>query len=395
MGIVDSIRGFLSSDFNKILVIFLIFIGLFAYFVAPGEKADTGESFVHFFYLPTCPHCAEQYGFNDELIERYGIDIIEHDVSTPEGSKLFKELGGKYQLKGLVPTTIVGESVFVGYTEEIGAKIEDAIKTCIEAGCESTMVEAYTEKETFVVSLPFLGEKDLRSYSLPVLSILLGLIDGFNPCAMWMLVYLISLVVQIKSRARVWLIVGTFVLAEGILYFLFMTAWLNAFLLIGYMGTLTLIIGLFALGAGILHLKEFIVKKGAVECKIEDAESKQKTMNRMKEIIHSPLTLTTVAAIIVLAFIVNSVEFVCSAALPAIYTQILALSNLSFWQYYSYMALYNVFYMLDDIIILAIALTSINAMGTNERYVKVSRVIGGVLLVGIGLVLLFAPHILR
>lgn len=395
MDLFGWIRDFLSSDFNKALTVLLLVVGAIAYMNAPEKSAPDAETFIHFFYMPTCPHCREQHNFNNQLEEKYGIKIMEYDVTTTEGSTLFSRVCGEYVLMGQVPTTIVGGKVFVGFDEETGNKIEEAVKECLDGGCEDAMEEACTVKETFVVSLPLLGEKDLREYSLPVLAIILGLIDGFNPCAMWVLIYMIALVINLKDRSRAWIIVGTFVAASGILYFLFMTAWLNAFLLIGYLKTVTIAVGLAALGGGILQLKEYIEKKGAIECKVGDVESKKKTMNKLNELLHAPLTIPTVLGIIALAFIVNSIEFACSAALPAIFTQLLALSKLSTLQHYLYIALYDIFFMIDDLIIFSLAVISINTMATNEKYMKICRIIGGVLMIAIGAMLLFAPQILR
>lgn len=395
MDLVGSVKGFLSSDFNKVLVACLLILGGIAYGMSPAQPAVGDESFYHFFFMPTCPHCQEQHKFNDELEGRYGITIIEHDVTSSDGSELFNRVCGEYDLRGLVPTTIVGEKVFVGFNEDIGLKIEEAVKDCMGGECGTGVADVCGHKETFVVPLPMLGERDLREYSLPVLSIMIGLIDGFNPCAMWVLVYLIALVMELKDRRRAWLLVATFVSASGILYFLFMTAWLNAFLLIGYLKVVTIAIGLIALGGGVLHIKEYVEMKGSVECKVADAESKKKTMNQLHELVSAPLTIPTLFGIIALAFVVNSIEFACSAALPAIFTQILALSNLSFWMHYLYILLYDLFFMLDDVIIFSLAVFSINALATNEKYVKFTRVFGGVLMLVIGLVLLFAPQMLR
>ncbi|MFH1834755.1 MAG: hypothetical protein ABH851_01050 [Methanobacteriota archaeon] len=395
MDVIGGVRDFLSSDFNKALVVFLLVLGGLAYSFSPAEPAPGSDSFIHFFFMPTCPHCQEQHEFNERMEDKFGINILEHDVTTTDGGKLFTGLCGQYNLAGLVPTTVIGDSIYVGFNEEIGVKIENAIKTCLSEGCQSPVEEQCEGKETFVVPLPFLGERDLREYSLLTLSVMVGLIDGFNPCAMWVLVYLIAIVMELKNRNRAWLLVFTFVAASGILYFLFMTAWLNAFLIIGYLKIVTILVGLAALGGGTLNLKEYVEKRGAIECKVGDADSKKKTMGRINELLHSPLNLATLLGIIALAFVVNSIEFACSAALPAVFTQVLALSNLNPLMYYFYIAVYDVFFMLDDFVIFSLAVLSVNSMASNEKYMKISRVLGGLLMIGIGIVLLFAPQMLR
>ncbi|MDD1749847.1 MAG: hypothetical protein LUO89_08220, partial [Methanothrix sp.] len=241
--------------------------------------------------------------------------------------------------------------------------------------------------------LPFIGRTDLMKYSLPTLAMVLGLIDGFNPCAMWVLVYLIGLLVGVIDRKKVWLIVGSFVFASGALYFLFMTAWINIFFFVGYIKVLTILIGLVALGQGILNIKEYLTLKGKLTCKVENKETHEKTMGRIENIIRQPLSLSIFLSIIALAFVVNSVEFLCSSAIPAVFTQILALSNLSLIENYLYIALYTFFFMLDDIIIFSMAAFAIESSFI-EKYAKYCKVLGGILLVILGLMMLFVPHLL-
>lgn len=244
------------------------------------------------------------------------------------------------------------------------------------------------------VRLPFIGEVKLSTYSLPSLAVILGIIDGCNPCAMWVLAYLISLIMTLRDRRKIWLLVGSFVFASGVLYFLFMTAWLNAFLLIGYSRPVTMVIGLVALGGDILNVREFIKAKGAIVCELGDEESRKKTMSKMKKIVFSPLTLATIVGIVGLAFVANSIEFLCSSALPAIFTRVLSLRNLTSFRYYAYILLYDFFFMLDDVVIFSLAAFAVTS-NVGERYVKYCKPVGGAILLVLGGLLLFAPNLLR
>ncbi len=243
------------------------------------------------------------------------------------------------------------------------------------------------------VSVPFLGEIDVFSFSLPVLAIILGLVDGFNPCAMWVLVFLISLILSLNDKKKIWVIVGSFIFASGVLYFLFMTAWLNVFLFVGYMRPVTVLIGLFAIGVGLSDLKCYF-KPGPLVCDVSSSGSQKKTMSRINDIVHSPLTWASVFSIIVLAFLVNSIEFACSAGIPAIFTQVLSLSNLSGLQHYGYILLYDLFYMLDDMIIFGLAAFAVSSSFTT-RYTKLNKLVGGIIILILGIVLAFMPGILR
>jgi len=386
--LTNFLRNAFQDRFKRYLIISLIILGIVIGFTSQ-RTSSTGEGYeVHFFYLPGCSHCEGQMTFNEKLANTYpSIQIIEYDATIPAGIVLLHEMLDERGIEEEpeYPITIFGNQVFGGWESEetTGRVIEEALQKCLAGNCPPPTGEEPKHK----IKLPFIGEIVLADYSLPALAIILGLVDGFNPCAMWVLVYLISLVATLRDRKRIWLIVGSFVLASGILYFLFMTAWLNAFLAIGYVKPVTIVIGLVALGGGIWQVSEVIKTKGAIVCEVTDEESRKKTMTKVQEIVSSPLTWGILVGIIALAFSVNAVEFVCSAAVPAVFTQVLSLAGLSTLQYYSYILLYVLFFMLDDLVIFgtaAFALTS----SLGDRYAKYSRPIGATILIILGLLLL-------
>jgi len=386
--VTNFLKNTFQDRFKRYLIISLVIVGIVIGFTSQGISS-IGEGFeVHFFYVTGCPHCAEQRPFNERLAEKYSqIKIIEYDAGTPAGRALLSEklaeLGIEYEPE--FPITIFGNQVFGGWESEetTGRKIDEALQQCLAGKCPPSAGEE--PRDTIV--LPWIGEIVLAHYSLPALAVILGLVDGFNPCAMWVLVYLISIIATLRDRKRIWLIVGSFVLASGILYFLFMTVWLNAFLLLGYIRPVTTIIGLVALGGGVLQIREVIETKGAIVCKVTDEESRKNTMARIHNIVSSPLTLGTIAGIIALAFTVNSIEFVCSAAVPAVFTRVLSLASLTTFQYYSYIMLYVFFFMLDDLIIFGTAAFALNS-NLGERYSKYFRPLGATIIIILGVLLL-------
>jgi len=390
-------KGIYRDKFKRYLVISLIILGIVLLFTGQQPaQPTTSEGFeVHFFYASGCSHCKEQEPFNETLVQTYpSIYFSYHDIERPEGSALLTEMlvDRDYQAEPEVPVTIFSGLVFNGWESEetTGNQIEMALQQCLAGNCPEMVMDEPSDETT----LPIIGKITLSEYSLPSLAIILGLVDGFNPCAMWVLVYLISLIITLKDKRKIWLLVGSFVFASGVLYFLFMTAWLNAFLLIGYHRPMTIVIGLVALGAGILNIREFIKTKGAIACEVLDEESRKKTMTRMEKVVHSPLTLATIAGIVALAFVVNSIEFVCSAAIPAIFTHVLSLSSLSTLKYYAYILLYDLFFMLDDLIIFSAAAFAMTST-LGDRYARYCRPVGGTIILILGVLLVFAPNLLR
>ncbi|MBN1386087.1 glutaredoxin family protein [Candidatus Woesearchaeota archaeon] len=402
MKLAKPIKEFFSSRFNISLVLFLVIVGAAAFYVTDGESikpTEPGDTSVYFFYLPTCPHCSDQKPIYYEIkSERSDVKFFEYDASSQEGSVLFYKMSAEAGLDTSrlgVPTIFVGKNALVGFqTKE---NIISAIDECINS-CKGDEYKTDTKQEMDTgfsdFEIPFIGRVDLTKWSLPTLAVILGLVDGFNPCALWVLIFLITLLLGEKSKKKIWLVVGSFVLASAVSYFLFMTAWLNLFLLMGYIRIITILVGVFALGAGISHLKEWYTSKGELTCKVGDEESHKKTMNRIQNIIAQPVTIGVIISVIGLAFVVNAIEFVCSAAIPAIFTQLLALSGISSFQQYMYILLYLFFYMLDHIIIFSMAALALGS-GFANKYAKYCKLVGGAVLFVLGLIMLFAPHLLR
>lgn len=195
------------------------------------------------------------------------------------------------------------------------------------------------------------------------------------------------MIAGLQDQRKIWWLVGTFVLTSGILYFLFMTAWLNTFLFLGYIRPLTQLIALVAIGFGADHLYELAVTRGVIVCEVGDSEQRRRTMKWVRDLVMAPVGFGSLILVIGLAFTVNAIEFVCSAALPAIYTHILALTDLSTSLYYGYIALYVTFFMLDDLLIFGFAAFAIQKI-IDTRYAAFSRGVGGVILLGLGLLML-------
>jgi hypothetical protein len=392
--LTDFLKRTFQDRFKRYLIISLVVVGIVIAFTGP-RTPEAGT--INFFYLPGCPHCEAQEVFNEKLQSEFpSINITSIDGSTPSGqallSQMLSDLGIEeepgfpvtiitvYENQVLVSSWVSGGWVS---DETSGRQLKDALQRCLTGNCPPSPA---TGSQT-TITLPLIGTITLSDYSLPTLAVVLGLVDGFNPCAMWVLVYLISVVAMLKDRRRIWLIVGSFVLASGILYYLFMTAWLNAFLAIGYSRAITTVIGLVALGGGALQVREIATTKGAIVCEVTSEDSRKKTMTRVQEIVSSPLTWGILVAIVGLAFTVNAVEFVCSAAIPAVFTQVLSLADLSTLQYYAYILLYVFFFMLDDLVIFATAAFALTSrMG--DRYAKYSRPVGASILIILGFLLL-------
>ena len=234
------------------------------------------------------------------------------------------------------------------------------------------------------------GWLSLERQGLPVFTIVLGLLDGFNPCAMWVLLFLLSMLVHVKSRKRMFLIAGIFVLVSGAVYYLFMVAWLNLSLAFRWSEGLRYAIGGLGLMAALFHLKDAVV--GAKGPSLSIPESRRAGIGqRIRDVITARNLPLAVAAVTVLAIIVNFYELLCTAGLPAIYTQVLARQEISGAAFYGYLALYNLAYIFDDALMVfgaTWALSSRRLSAASGRWLKG---LSGAALLLLSLVLIFRP----
>ena len=298
-----------------------------------------------------------------------------------------------------VPFIIIGDQYVIGYQsdETTGYQLQTMIQQELEKTQQKTesMPESNSSKVLpDILTLPIIGQVKTSTLSLPIFTIVVAAIDGFNPCAMWTLLFLISLLLGMKDRRRMWLLGLVFVITSAVVYFLFLSGWLQLFIFFGYLRWLQIGIGGVALIAGGYYLWDFWVNRDG-SCRITQSKNRQKVFLKLKELTHKKQLFIAVLGIMVLAIAVNLVEVVCSAGLPAIYTQVISLSKLSWWQYYAYIFLYIIVFMLDDMFIFFTAMLTLRAVGIEGKYARISHCVGGILLLVIGILLVIKPELLK
>lgn len=375
-------------------------------FITPTiTPVSEAELKAYFFWSSGCPLCNAEKQYLETLKTKYpNLEIEKLELSKRENLEIFKKTLDELQIENAaVPLFVIGKKYVLGWKNEsaTGPIIEDAIQCAIETGCPDVVgnlissINLPTKDNVIpeVLKLPLFGEIKTKNISLPLLAIIMGSLDGFNPCAMWVLIFLISFLLGMKDRKRMWILGGIFIFISGLVYFLFMAAWLKLILFVGAIFWVRLAIALVAIGAGIFSLKEgFKIKKQkAITCDVTNENQKKKIIERIKGVVHKKSLLLAIIGIIALAFSVNLVELICSAGFPVVFTQILALSNLNSWQYFFYMLIYIILYMLDDIVVFVIAMITLKIAAKNNKYTFYSRLIGGILMVIIGLLLIFKP----
>ncbi len=418
---------------KKIITIITLLFILLPFF-SPSYLYANEPVNLYLFHGDGCPHCAKERAFLQIIKNVYEekVNISKFEVYyNLENTELFNKVTEDLDIDVAgVPLLVIGDEAIIGYDSDLttGKEIRERIDHCLINSCKDDLndylinnkyspdnIEVLGVSERQVegddsadgdknrennkdddndrsINIPIIGTIDLSSISLPLATFFIALMDGFNPCAMWILIFLITMLINMKDKKRLYTLGSIFIITSGIVYFVFLAAWFNFFKLIGYAYWIKVVIGIVAITTGFLHIRNAIRSQG--ECHVVDENKRRSIIDRIKNITKEKSYLFAIIGIITLALSVNLIEVVCSAGLPSVYTNLLASSSLNTFTYYSYLLFYTVIFMLDDLIVFFIAVKTFEVTGIAEKYTKLSSIFGGVIIFIIGILLIFKPELL-
>ncbi len=390
---------------------------------------------LYFFWSKTCPHCAEAHPFIDSLPERYPwIDLETHLVSDPDTMKIWQKITEKTQVAASsVPYIAACNIATVDYSSEavtgkyllgnlkacyrsLGGTVinNDPISTTNEQGssplfgtCNDTSGEHRSDgtcdlssannmpqqSQVQPIELPLIGVVAPEKLSLPFLTIVLAGVDAFNPCAFFVLLFLLSIMVNAKSKVRMLIVGGIFVFFSGFTYFLFMIAWLNIFTLLGASSDGSLIIlgaGIIAFIAGIINVKDYFFTKGEVSLSMS-AQNRTGLIKHMGKLTNASSMAAMITGTIVLAILANTYELLCTAGFPMVYTSVLSMHDLPEIERYLYLIFYNVVYVIPLAIIVIVFSATMGKRKLTEKEGQTLKLVSGIMMLGMGIMLAIDP----
>jgi len=369
---------------------------------AAGAQEQKGVV-VTLFWGEGCPHCEREKIFLKKLQQQYpGLAVRDYEVwKNKENGALYRQVLRSSGIRQAgVPATVVGAAVFMGFNDQTRTAIGDAIARCLREGCPDGVAELHRQRlspdarQEEAMTLPLLGSVDPAKVSLPVFTVVIGALDSFNPCAFFVLLFLLSLLIHARSRARMFLIGGIFVLVSGLIYFLFMAAWLNIFLVIGQITAITVAGGIVALLIGGINMKDFFLFKQGFSLVIPDS-AKPKLFERMRGLLRAPTLPAMLTGTVVLAVSANAYELLCTAGFPMVYTRVLTLHRLTTFQYYQYLVLYNIVYVVPLAVIVEIITVTLGARKLTEWQGRQLKLVSGLMMLTLGGVLIADPALLN
>lgn len=401
---------------KRSLKILFLAICLFSFCNVVNAVSEKNLVNIYLFHSYTCKHCKEEIKLLDELEKEYdNIKVYKYEVNENENGELLKNISEIMGSKVTgTPYTIIGNKVFSGYDyENSKGRFKGAIEYYSKYGYEDKVGEyissiplpSYEVKDTdpdvdeyisnyisYKVKLPLVGEVKLKNLTLPLITVVIGLADGFNPCAMWVLLFLISMLIGMKDKKRMWILGSTFLLISALIYLIFMMSWLNLANLLISVVWVRVIIAVVSLVGGFINLRGYIKHRKVSGCDVVDDKKRNRIITRIKKFTTEKNFWLAILGVIVLAISVNVVELACSAGLPVMFIEILSLNNLTAIEEIIYIVLYMLFFLLDDFVVFVIAMTTLSLTGVSSKYGNLSKLIGGILMLFIGLLLMFKPE---
>ncbi|MEW5966089.1 MAG: hypothetical protein AB1720_03700 [Pseudomonadota bacterium] len=407
--VASALAGTMTRIFRPLRGSTLVRALLLCALLAPAARANTawiepgadGAPVVHlyFFWSLACPHCLEARPFIEAIPEKrpwvklHSLELTRHPENVRHYLALAEQIGQPAQY---VPGLLYCGRMQTGWEDDatsgqaLLAEL-DACRTAVKTGSPADSARALPEP---AFSVPLLGEIRLDGYSLPVMTVLIAGLDAFNPCAFFVLLFLLSLIAHQKSRARMLAIGGVFVLVSGLMYFAFMAAWLNLFQLLGNLAWVTLAAGAMALLVGLINVKDFFLFGRGVSLSIPEGR-KPAIYQRARAILAAGSVPAMLAATALLAVAVNFYELLCTAGFPMVYTRLLTLQDVGATQHYLYLALYNLVYVIPLAVIVGAFAFTLGARRLTEREGRLLKLMSGLMMLGLGALLVIAPDALN
>lgn len=351
---------------------------------------------LYFFWSKTCPHCTLARPVIEQIgVETPWLSLHSFPIEEKANKKLYIKMAQMMgQEASSVPGFLFCGVMRVGFDElTTPALLREMLDSChqfYQSLSPNQSVPAPVLEEDNLISLPGFGVVDTQELSLPLLTIVLAGLDSFNPCAFFVLLFLLSLLVHARNRKRMALIGGLFISVSGLIYFLFMAAWLNLFILIGDSHWITLSAGVLAIVIAILNIKDYFHLHKGVSLSIPES-AKPGLFQRMRGLLSADSLPTMITGTIVLAVVANSYELLCTAGFPMVYTRALTLHQLSGSEYYLYLLAYNVIYVVPLLVITMIFIFTLGSRKLKEQEGRALKLMSGSMMLGLGVILVVAP----
>lgn len=392
---------------KKKIYIFLFFLTFIPSVVFASEK----DLNIYLFYGDGCPHCAAEEKFlNEYLKKEKNVKLHKYEIWYDKDNAIkYKEVNKILNdNSNSIPYLIIGNNTISGYTEDItdeeikntinfykNKKYKDKVGIYLGVVDENKYGDENVKYDSKEINIPVLGKVDAKKVSISLSAIVIGLVDGFNPCAMWILIFLISMLLGMKNKKRMWTLGITFLVSSALVYFLFLISWLNLAVFLNKIAYIRVAISMVAIIFGTYNILKFIssvFNKKDDGCEVVNSKNRKKIIKSINKIVKEKSFILALLGIVLLAISVNIIELLCSLGLPVMFSEILAINNISKTWQILYSLLYVFFFLIDDIVVFVVAMKTLQIKAISNKFGKYSHLIGGIIMLIIGLLMVTKPE---
>jgi cytochrome c biogenesis protein CcdA/glutaredoxin len=357
----------------------------------PTPAATPATVTLTLFHGQDCPHCADERAFLVGLQARYPrLDVAMYEVwYDRENMALLRKTAAEMGfVPSSTPVTIIGDQHWIGFTSATARAIEETVAAAL-AG------EAVEAAESTVIDVPFFGQFDVARSSLLVSAVVIGFLDGINPCSLWVLSMLLAIVLHSGSSGRGALVGTTFLVVTTGMYALYMIGMYSALDYIGEMSRIRLVVGGVALVFGLIHMKDYFWFKQGPSLSIDDSR-KPGLFRRMRSLaVNDKSVPALVSGTVVLAVGVSLMETPCTAGLPLLWTNMLASQGVGLAAAIALFAVYMFVFLLDELVVFGAAVATLRVGRVQEQHGRVLKLVSGSVMVTLAIAMMFVPFALE
>jgi thiol-disulfide isomerase/thioredoxin len=359
---------------------------------------------LYFYWSTRCAHCKRALPFVEFIDQAYpwvklkSFQLVGDKENVRQFQAMAKTMG---QEARSVPTFVFCNTMMTGFdVNETPNQLIEGLKHCHDYLKEHRDLQGYaplygtSSGATLDVELPVFGKIYPDEHGLVFITMAIAAVDAFNPCAFFVLLFLLSMMLHLGSRRRMILVGVIFVSFSGLIYFLFMSAWLNLFRMIGQLEVITTVAALIAMTIGLINMKDFFWFKKGMSLSIPE-QARPGLYQRTRNLLQNKSIYALIGATIGLSFFANLYELLCTAGFPMVYTRVLTLNNLETHQYYLYLGLYNLIYVLPLMVIVLVFIGSLGGRKLQQQEGRSLKLISGMMMFALGVLLLVAPGLLN
>jgi hypothetical protein len=300
----------------------------------------------------------------------------------------------------------VGDKYLIG-EKMVLDNFEPLLTSCWASGCVCQVASVngitpyppqsgdFVPSDKTTIQLPFVGEVNVGSMSLVMVTALIGLLDGVNPCSLWVITFLLGIVIYSGSRKKVLIVGITFLLVGAIAYVLFMIGLLNVFSYIAYLKWIQLLVAFVAIAFALINIKDYFWYKKGISLTISDKYKPKFFANARNLMKLGDNIPALIIGTITLALGVTLAELPCTVGLPVIWTNILVSHHVGAVDYGFLLALYMALFFLDEIVVFSSIAITLRVSRFEEKHGRVLKLFGGMIMLGLGATMLIRPSLMN